>query len=187
VPGILLAGETYTDVVFGITLGAVALPGVYSGTVTILGGSNIFAESNLASASFQISLPDSVGDGIPDWWRQLYFGGDGSTTNSQSCATCDEDGTGQNNEFKYVAGLNPVNTNAVFALNIASNFPPSISFGPVAAGRLVVPEFRDDLAGGAWRNLTSPITTLTNDSQYLISDPDPSTNARFYRVQIILP
>jgi hypothetical protein len=71
VPGILLPGATYTDVVFGMTLGAVAPPGVYYGTVTILGGSNIFAASNLASASFLISLPDSVGDGIPDWWRQL--------------------------------------------------------------------------------------------------------------------
>ena len=48
---------------------------------------------------------DSVGDGIPDWWRAQYFGGNGTTTNGQSCATCDADGTGQNNLFKYVAGL----------------------------------------------------------------------------------
>jgi hypothetical protein len=34
---------------------------------------------------------DSVGDGIPDWWRVLHFGGDGRSTNSDSCATCDPD------------------------------------------------------------------------------------------------
>ncbi len=31
---------------------------------------------------------DSVGDGIPDQWRAQYFGGDGTTTNADSCAAC---------------------------------------------------------------------------------------------------
>jgi len=30
---------------------------------------------------------DSIGDGIPNWWRARYFGGDGTTTNATSCAT----------------------------------------------------------------------------------------------------
>jgi len=34
---------------------------------------------------------DSVGDGISDWWRARYFASSGTTTNSQSCATCDPD------------------------------------------------------------------------------------------------
>ena len=47
----------------------------------------------------------SVGDGIPSWWRQAYFGA-ATPSNNSDCATCDFDGTGQNNLFKYVAGLN---------------------------------------------------------------------------------
>ena len=185
-PGILLPGETYTDVVFGVTLGAVAPPGDYYGTVTIFGGTNIFAASNLAGASFQVSLPDSVGDGIPDWWRQLYFGGDGSTTNNQSCATCDADATGQDNDFKYVAGLNPTN-GAAFALTMTNSEPPALLFGPISAGRTVTPQYIDDLSFDTWQALTSPITTQTNGSQFVILDPDPSPFQRFYRIQIALP
>ncbi len=187
VPGILLPGETYTDVVFGVTLGAVAPPGIYNGTISILGGSNIFAASNLASTSFQVSLPDSVGDGIPDWWRQLYFGGDGSTTNNQSCATCDADATGQDNRFKYVVGLNPTNSASVFALAISDNPAPGLSFGPVAAGRAVAAQFSDILGGGAWQVLGNPIPAQTNGSRFIIFDPDPSPLYRFYRIQINSP
>jgi hypothetical protein len=65
----------------------------------------------------QMYNTDTVGDGIPNWWRQRYFG-TGSFTNLSSCATCDFDGTGQNNLFKYIAGLDPTNPSSVFALNI---------------------------------------------------------------------
>jgi hypothetical protein len=57
-----------------------------------------------------ITQVDSVGDGIPDWWRRHYFGGSGTTTDSTSCASCDPDGDGLPNawEFQYV--LNPLNS-----------------------------------------------------------------------------
>ncbi|MEI6562874.1 MAG: metallophosphoesterase [bacterium] len=65
---------------------------------------------------------DSVGDGIPDWWRALYFGGDGTSTNARSCATCDADGTGQNNLAKYLADLDPTNPASRLAIiSIASS------------------------------------------------------------------
>jgi hypothetical protein len=57
VPGILLPGETYSDVVFGVTINPATPPGDYLGSATILGGSNIFAATNLASQAFQISSP----------------------------------------------------------------------------------------------------------------------------------
>jgi hypothetical protein len=50
---------------------------------------------------------DTVGDGIPDWWRQHYFGGDGSTTNSISCASCDANGDGLSNLTEFQQGTNP--------------------------------------------------------------------------------
>ena len=58
VPGILSAGQTYSDVVFGVTINPTTPAGDYFGAVTILGGSNIFAASNLATLPFQVSTID---------------------------------------------------------------------------------------------------------------------------------
>lgn len=54
-------------------------------------------------------LGDSVGDGIPDWWRQFYFGS-GTTTNSLTCATCSYIGDGVSNLEKYLEGRDPTKT-----------------------------------------------------------------------------
>lgn len=49
---------------------------------------------------------DSVGDGVPDGWRLQYFG-NGTTTNTSSCASCDPDGDGVSNLQEYLRGTNP--------------------------------------------------------------------------------
>ena len=74
VPGILLPNETYIDIVFGITIAPATPPGQYYGTVTIQGGTNIFAVTNLSSQTFQVSLPPGVlgitlcgGDVVLSW------------------------------------------------------------------------------------------------------------------------
>ena len=51
---------------------------------------------------------DSVGDGIPDWWRKHYFGSS-SSTNSRSCVSCDLDGDGFSNWEEYLNGTDPNN------------------------------------------------------------------------------
>src|ERR1700722_16126290 len=60
VPGILLPGEIYSDVVFGITVAATTPPGQYFGIVTIQGGTNVFAANDLASPIFEVSLPPAA-------------------------------------------------------------------------------------------------------------------------------
>jgi hypothetical protein len=70
VPGILLPGETYSDVVFGVTISPATPPGDYLGSVAILGGSNIFAATNLASQTFQVSSPAlSISASGPDAYK----------------------------------------------------------------------------------------------------------------------
>jgi hypothetical protein len=59
---------------------------------------------------------DDLCDGISDAWRAQYFGGNGAATNGLSCATCDADGTGQDNLFKYLAGLDPTNPSSIFGI-----------------------------------------------------------------------
>jgi hypothetical protein len=60
VPGILLSFETYSDVVFAITIDPATPPGQYFGFVTIRGGTNIFAATDLASPIFEVSLPPAA-------------------------------------------------------------------------------------------------------------------------------
>ena len=51
---------------------------------------------------------DSDGDGLPDWWEALYFGGNGNPN-------ADPDGDGMSNLAEYRAGTNPTDRNSVFA------------------------------------------------------------------------
>ena len=56
VPGILLPGENYTDVIFSIFLNPAATNGDYAGTATVQGGSNILTTATLASQTFHLTL-----------------------------------------------------------------------------------------------------------------------------------
>jgi hypothetical protein len=62
VPGILLPGESYTGVVFGIFVSTNTPHGNYSGTVTNQGGADIFAMGNLTNQIFQVTMsPAAIG------------------------------------------------------------------------------------------------------------------------------
>src|SRR4051812_41028685 len=54
VPGILQPGESYTDLVFAIALSPTTPQTNYSGTVTVRGGSDVFASTDLTNQQFQI-------------------------------------------------------------------------------------------------------------------------------------
>ena len=56
VPGILSASETYTGAVLTVVIGQATPPGDYSGSVTLLGGGDIFATNELATAAFQVTV-----------------------------------------------------------------------------------------------------------------------------------
>jgi uncharacterized repeat protein (TIGR03803 family) len=163
----------------------------YTGSFTP--GSDTIGATSLGAIGLATTVwiaPDSVGDGIPDWWRAQYFGANGTTTNSQSCASCDADGTGQNNLFKYVAGLNPTNPVSVFVLSVQNvNGQPTrrnLIYDPIAAGRTYTPQFRTNLASGAWKALTG-FSASTNINQATITDRSATQASKFYRIGISLP
>jgi len=60
VPGILLPGETYGDVVFGISVAPATPPGQYFCLVTIQGGADILAATSLSNQTAQVSLPPAA-------------------------------------------------------------------------------------------------------------------------------
>ena len=138
----------------------------------------------------QIYNTDSVGDGIANWWRLQYFGTT-TTTDATSCAACDYDGTGQNNLFKFVAGLNPLDPTSVFSLQIANvdgqPTQENLTFTPVAAGRTYTLQGTTDLVNSAFADLLSVSDPLTNGNQVTITDLDASSSNEFYRVHISFP
>jgi len=146
---------------------------------------------NLQSQGSSSNSVDSVGDGIPDSWRAQYFPDvdpTGTTTNNLSCATCDADGTGQNNLFKYLAGLDPTNSASMFqilSVERASN-DLNVTWQTVG-GKTNVLQAAFDLSG-SYSNVSPNIIisgsgdTTTN---YLDTGGATNTPSRFYRVRLV--
>ncbi|NQU09468.1 immunoglobulin domain-containing protein, partial [bacterium] len=138
-----------------------------------------------AAASLTVTEIDTVGDGIPDWWRAQHFGGDGQTTNASSCAGCDADTDGLTNEEEYSASTDPTSKGSRLAIvNIApAGADTQITWiGGTSAWQYL--EYRDDLdaAGGPWTGLftNSPPTAITN----AVLHPGTATATNlFYRVR----
>jgi RHS repeat-associated protein len=138
------------------------------------------------------TITDSVGDSIPDSWRAQYFPSVlSNTTNAQSCAACDADGTGQNNMFKYVAGLDPTNPHSVFVFQIAPvlgqpNWKDLI-YNPVTSGRTYAVQTITNLVGGVYTNLTGFGGPVSNGTQVTVTDQNAVETNKFYRLHISLP
>ena len=153
--------------------------GVYSVTETVTGpgGSGSDTATNVITVltAFQA-------------WQMEYFGCTGCP---QAQSNADYDGTGQNNYFKYVAGLNPTNAASIFAFNIASVSNQAtwknLVYGPVAAGRAYTPLF-SSAPNGVWAALTTTATPpLTNGTQVTLTDTNAVQGQKFYEMEITLP
>jgi 1,4-alpha-glucan branching enzyme len=150
----------------------------------------IYGSALPASQVAQLYNTDSVGDGIANWWRQQYFESS-SMTGATTCATCDFDGTGQNNRFKYVAGLDPTDSTSVFSLQIASvtnqTAQENLVFNPLASSRTYTPQFSTDLVSGVWLPLPGYSGPYTNGNQVMVTDTNALVPKEFYRIDISLP
>lgn len=178
--------------VFSINSGGLLMAAgfVYATAPAVVNGYYLGATSNV---SLSVFAPDSVGDGIPDWWRQAYFG-TATPTNGHDCATCDFDGTGQDNLFKYVAGLNPTNPASVFVLKIApvagQPTEKTLTYDPIliGSGQVYTVQFRTNLTGGAaYASLTTTSALVTNGNMVSVTDLGATQTQKFYRVNISLP
>lgn len=149
------------------------------------GGGGTWLAYRLISADSNL---DSVGDGIPDWWRQLYFGGNGTTTNNRSCALCDADGTGQNNLFKYLAGLDPTNHASVFRItSISRQGNDMLIIWQAGAGRTNVLQTGSTVTGSYSNAGPNIIIAGSGDvvTNYLDVGGATNTATRLYRVRLV--
>lgn len=129
---------------------------------------------------------DNVGDGIPDWWRALYFGGNGTTTNTLSCATCDPDNDGFDNLQEYLAGTSPTNALSHFQIDsvAAVNHGTAVQLQFYANSNLTYSvQYKSDLENGTWNSLTN-IPALPAGQEITVLDTAVTNGAprRFYRL-----
>lgn len=144
-----------------------------------------------ASTGIVEESTDTDGDGIPDGWTLRHFGHTTGQEEDLSRAGDDASGTGQSNRFKYVAGLDPRDPDAVFRLNLGLDpgppARPKLVFGPRWPTRSYTPLYRSSLTGDElWQVLSE---TEINDAgtQRTLFDLDPGGTSRFYRLRISYP
>ena len=127
---------------------------------------------------------DSVGDGIPDVWRAMYFGGDGSLTNSQSAAMADPDGDGLTNWQEAQAGTSPTNALSVLRLNgVVTPGGLMFSFQSVAGHRYQL-ETAENLVSPAWIPVLYNI--LGNGGQKSAKFNTGSASKGFFRLYLVI-
>ncbi len=136
----------------------------------------------------QVQLVVTTDSGLPPYiqWQLQYFGCSNCT---QAATNTDFDGTGQNNLFKYVAGLNPTNPASVFVLNIAATMPSqrNLAYYPISTGRTYTVQFTTNLVSTLYTNLTTLSALITNGTQVSVTDTNSTQSSKFYRVRVTFP
>lgn len=123
-------------------------------------------------------------------WQIQYFG---STTNPSAAANIDADGTGQNNQFKYAAGLDPTNPASVFqVLKVAPQGKDlMITWATAGIRTNAVQTCSGDGNGGYTTNFgdaSGPIViNVSGDATTNWTDIGGATNgpARYYRIRLV--
>ena len=171
--------------------GLVTPAAVYTDTVGRVSGYFLGA-SNSTTLMVLDTNPDNFGmygsDGIPDAWQVRYFG----TNNPEGVATADADGTGQNNLFKYLAGLDPTNSASIFRFTAISGQGHDIlaSWTCVGGHNYVLQSTRGVAIGGYTNSFTDVSPTIVvpgvgeSTTNYLDIGGATNSPAFFYRVRL---
>jgi beta-glucanase (GH16 family) len=179
-----VSGGPYTNVASGVTGATDTDTSVTNGTTYYYVVSAVENGCGSADSAEVNATPLTA---FQQWQVQYFY----SITNPLAAANVDADGTGQNNQFKYVAGLNPTNPSSVFLLTVNSvtNQPTQMNllFNPMATGRTYTPQFNTDLVNGVWAPLTTYTGPATNGSQIMVTDTNALPSQEFYRIQISAP
>lgn len=143
------------------------------------------------TATFSLLVRDSTpdnfgayaGDGLPDSWQVAHFG----LNNPLAAPGADASGTGQSNQFKYLAGLDPLDPAARFTIEAAAvpgqPGQRTVTFQPLAAGRTYTVEWTADPASGVWNPLASWISFDQGNARS-VTDLTADGPKRVYRVRI---
>lgn len=173
------------------TMGTALLPWVSAPLLTTNGLNVAFQswDSGLVTSDLNrvgdifsvVSMLDSDGDGIPDWWMIQYFGHPTGEAQDLSRAQDDADGDGASNLQEYIAGTNPTNRNSVLTIRVAAGIPDGNTQleWPAAAGRIYQMQFTTDLANPNWQLCPAGVEVVGNTGYYSLH----TTNTQqFFRI-----
>ena len=130
---------------------------------------------------------DSDADGLPDWWTIRYFGHATGQAADLSRAMDDANGTGQNNLYKYIAGLDPTNPASIFAILALTNQPSSVELHfPSSPIRFYTVEWRTNLLTGNWTNLPGMAPVPGTNGIMSLRDTN-QVAPRYYEIRVQKP
>jgi len=171
----------------GISSSGLAAAGnVHQDTAAMVQGSYAGVEGTSGLTVLNVGNDDLgiyATDGIPDTWQVQFFG----ENNPLATATADATGTGQNNLFKYIAGLNPTDPASRFVTSVAGGTGAhTITLSPRLTDRSYTVEFSTTLSPNGWQPLTGA-AVQDNGQTRTVTDPDGTSLRKFYRVQVSYP
>ena len=137
------------------------------------------------SNSQMVQLPtDTDGDGLPDFWEALYPSCLDPLVPDPPIEDCDGDGF--TNPQEYIAHTDPTRADSALRVEnlLATGDGATLEFTGVA-GRQYGLERRTDLGNGAWVRVA--ITIPEADGEVTLSDPEPPTEAAYYRIVAEFP
>jgi PKD repeat protein len=119
-------------------------------------------------------IPDSNGDGIPDSWSTVHFGG---PTNANASALA---ANGINTILEaYIAGLNPTNAQSVLALSLQQGSSQSLLQWSAVSGRVYSVYWTTNLISG-FQSLETNIVWPQNSWTGQVS----GSRADFYKIKV---
>ena len=190
VPAANVAWSVQSGPLTGISASGLATAGlVYQDTTATAQGSYLGNTGVLGLAVVNANLDNFgtyAGDGVGDDWQVQYFG----LNNPNAGPNVDPTGGGQNNLFKYIAGLNPLDPNSRFLVNIAvvpsQSVQQRVMFSPRLSDRTYTVKYCTDLLTGTWQPLTTA-TQTDNGTQRIVTDTSATEGRKFYRIEITKP
>jgi hypothetical protein len=136
--------------------------------------------SGIFSGQIPLSvLTDSDGDGLPDAWEALYFGGTNSAERS-----IDSDSDGMSNGAEFIAGTDPLDPTSYLRVEQldanGANNSMRIQFLAVS-NRTYTVQASDRVSGGVWTNFAEVPASSIN-RPVLLYDLAPPAGPRYYRL-----
>jgi hypothetical protein len=135
-----------------------------------------------ASTVNTVSLADSDGDGIPDWWMIKYFGHATGQAGDFSRAQDDADGDGMTNLQEFLTGTDPTDPNSFFAIQISTvavSGNKVLLTWPAVPGKSYLVQYKDELSSPTWLNFSGGVAVVAHQGSITIL---ASQASRSYRV-----